>query len=50
MATRQSIVLFLSDDQRWDTPWGKPTVEEALAGHGVTFTNGFVVTFYGGMS
>ena len=35
--------MFLSDDQRWDTLWGMPTVEEALAAHGVTFTNSFVV-------
>jgi arylsulfatase A-like enzyme len=38
-----SIVLILSDDQRWDTLWGMPTVEEALAGNGVTFANSFVV-------
>jgi N-acetylglucosamine-6-sulfatase len=38
-----SIVLVLTDDQRWDTLWGLRTVEEALAAHGVTFANSFVV-------
>lgn len=35
--------MILSDDQRWDTLWGMPTVEEALASNGVTFANSFVV-------
>ena len=38
-----SIVLVLSDDQRWDTLWAMPTVQEALVAHGVSFTNSFVV-------
>lgn len=38
-----SIVLILSDDQRWDTMWAMPRVEALLARHGVTFINGFVV-------
>ena len=42
-APRPNIVVILSDDQRWDTLWGMPTVEEALAGNGVTFANSFVV-------
>jgi N-acetylglucosamine-6-sulfatase len=42
-ASRPNIVLILSDDQRWDTLWGMPTVEGALAGNGVTFANSFVV-------
>jgi N-acetylglucosamine-6-sulfatase len=41
-AERPSIVLVLTDDQRWDTLWGMQTVVEALAAHGVTFTNSFV--------
>jgi arylsulfatase A-like enzyme len=41
-AERPSIVLVLTDDQRWDTLWGMQTVEEALAAHGLTFTNSFV--------
>jgi arylsulfatase A-like enzyme len=40
---RPNIVLVLTDDQRWDTLRGMPTVEQALVGHGVTFTNSFVV-------
>lgn len=42
-APRPNIVVILSDDQRWDTLWGMPTVEEALASNGVTFANSFVV-------
>lgn len=42
-AARPNIVLVVTDDQRWDTVWGMPIVFEALAGHGVTFTNSFVV-------
>ena len=42
-AQRPNIVLILTDDQRWDTLWGMRTVEDALAAHGVTFTNSFVV-------
>jgi N-acetylglucosamine-6-sulfatase len=42
-AAPPNIVLILSDDQRWDTLWGMPTVEEALASNGVTFANSFVV-------
>ena len=41
--TPPSIVLVLTDDQRWDTLSGMPTVEEKLAAHGVTFSNSFVV-------
>ena len=40
---RPNIVVILSDDQRWDTLWGMPTVEGALASNGVTFANSFVV-------
>lgn len=37
-----SIVLVLTDDQRWDTLWAMPTVERSLVAHGVTFTRSFV--------
>jgi N-acetylglucosamine-6-sulfatase len=37
-----SIVLVLTDDQRWDTLWAMRTVERSLVAHGVTFTNSFV--------
>ncbi len=38
-----TIVLVISDDQRWDTLWAMPTVESELVGKGVEFTNGLVV-------
>jgi arylsulfatase A-like enzyme len=37
-----SIVLILTDDQRFDTMWAMPIVRKRLADHGVTFTNAFV--------
>jgi N-acetylglucosamine-6-sulfatase len=36
-----SIVLIVTDDQRWDTLWAMPTVSDELAAQGVTFTNAF---------
>src|SRR5690348_17963054 len=39
---RPSIVLILTDDQRWDTLWSMPVVRRLLVDHGVTFTNAFV--------
>jgi len=39
---KPSIVLILTDDQRFDTLWGMPWVRSDLMDHGVTFTNGFV--------
>jgi N-acetylglucosamine-6-sulfatase len=41
-SSRPSIVLILTDDQRWDTLDGMPNVRQELAAHGVTFANGFV--------
>jgi N-acetylglucosamine-6-sulfatase len=40
---RPSIVLVLTDDQRWDTLFAMPTVQRELVGRGVTFTNSFAV-------
>ena len=37
-----SIVLILTDDQRFDTLAAMPNVQRDLSAHGVTFTNGFV--------
>src|SRR5206468_5871464 len=37
-----SIVLILTDDQRWDSLGGMPIVRSLLVEHGVTFTNSFV--------
>jgi N-acetylglucosamine-6-sulfatase len=39
---RPSIVLILTDDQRWDTLWSMPVVRRLLVDHGVTFANAFV--------
>ncbi|HYX75658.1 MAG TPA: sulfatase, partial [Gaiellaceae bacterium] len=39
-----SIVFVLTDDQRWDTLWAMPAVQQELVAHGVTFTNSFVPT------
>jgi N-acetylglucosamine-6-sulfatase len=41
--TRPNIVLVLTDDQRWDTLSGMPTVQSELVAKGVNFSNGFVV-------
>lgn len=37
-----SIVLIVTDDQRWDTLGVMPTVQRELAAQGVTFSNAFV--------
>jgi arylsulfatase A-like enzyme len=37
-----TIVLILSDDQRFDTLWAMPHVRRELVDHGVDFTNAFV--------
>jgi N-acetylglucosamine-6-sulfatase len=42
-AERPSVVLVLTDDQRWDTLSAMPNVRRELVGRGVTFSNGFVV-------
>ncbi len=41
---KPTIVLIVTDDQRWDTLWAMPTVRRELMAHGVTFTNAFVTT------
>jgi arylsulfatase A-like enzyme len=38
-----SIVLILTDDQRWDTLWAMPTVQRELVARGITFSNAFLV-------
>src|SRR2546421_8595286 len=38
-----SIVLILTDDQRWDTLPEMPNVERLLVHRGISFENGFVV-------
>ena len=37
-------MLFLTDDQRWDTLWAMPILQEKLAKRGVTFKNAFATT------
>jgi len=40
---RPNIILVLTDDQRWDSLWAMPMVQQDLVEQGVTFTNAFVV-------
>jgi N-acetylglucosamine-6-sulfatase len=44
--TPPSIVLIVTDDQRWDTLWAMPNVQSDLVGHGVRFKSGFVVNSF----
>jgi arylsulfatase A-like enzyme len=37
------VVLIVTDDQRWDTLWAMPVVQEELVARGVSFPNAFVV-------
>jgi N-acetylglucosamine-6-sulfatase len=37
-----NIVFIVTDDQRWDTLWSMPIVQDDLVRRGVTFANGFV--------
>lgn len=41
---RPSIVLILTDDQRWDTLGFMPATLRRLGGEGLTFTNAFATT------
>lgn len=38
------IVVIITDDQRWDTLWAMPILQERLARNGVVFENAFVTT------
>lgn len=42
-ASKPSIVVILTDDQRWDTLWAMPAVQRDLVDQGITFKNAFVV-------
>ncbi|MDQ3532902.1 MAG: sulfatase [Actinomycetota bacterium] len=42
-AQRPSLVLIVTDDQRWDATFAMPVLQRRLVDRGVTFTNGFVV-------
>ena len=39
-----SILLIVTDDQRWDTLWAMPEVRRLLVGPGVTFTKAFTTS------
>lgn len=41
---RPSILLIVTDDQRWDTLWSMPEVQRLLADPGITFTNAFTTS------
>ena len=43
-ATRPNIVLFLTDDQRWDTLAYMHAVQQLLVAQGTAFTNSFTTT------
>jgi arylsulfatase A-like enzyme len=40
---RPSVVLILTDDQRFDSLWAMPIVQRELVNRGITFPNAFVV-------
>src|SRR5439155_8116396 len=42
-ASGPSIVLILTDDQRFDTLWAMPTVQREIVRDGVEFRNAYVV-------
>jgi N-acetylglucosamine-6-sulfatase len=42
-ALSPTIVLIVTDDQRFDSLWAMPNVRDDLVSHGVTFSNAFVV-------
>jgi N-acetylglucosamine-6-sulfatase len=44
--TRPNVVVILTDDQRYDTLWSMPQVQNLLVDHGVSFTNAFVSNSY----
>jgi N-acetylglucosamine-6-sulfatase len=39
-----SILLIVTDDQRWDTLWAMPELERSLVGPGVAFSNAFTTS------
>jgi N-acetylglucosamine-6-sulfatase len=43
-ADRPSILLIVTDDQRWDTLWAMPEVQRSLVDRGVTFTESFTTS------
>jgi len=43
-AERPSILLIVTDDQRWDTLWSMPEVQRSLVERGVTFSESFTTS------
>jgi N-acetylglucosamine-6-sulfatase len=43
-ADRPSILLIVTDDQRWDTLWAMPEVQRALVDRGVNFSESFTTS------
>jgi N-acetylglucosamine-6-sulfatase len=43
-ADRPSILLIVTDDQRWDTLWSMPELQRALVDRGVTFSESFTTS------
>jgi N-acetylglucosamine-6-sulfatase len=41
---RPSVLLIVTDDQRWDTMWAMPEVQRSLVAPGVTFANAFTTS------
>jgi len=41
---RKNFVFFLTDDQRWDSLWAMPVLQDRLVSRGVVFENAFVTT------
>lgn len=39
-----SILLIVTDDQRWDTLWAMPEVQRSLAERGITFSEAFTTS------
>ena len=40
---RPTVVVIVTDDQRWDSLWAMPVVQKELVDRGVSFSNAFVV-------
>ncbi|MGH2636448.1 MAG: sulfatase family protein [Actinomycetota bacterium] len=38
-----NFVVFIADDQRWDSLWAMPEVQRRIADPGITFTDAYVV-------
>ncbi len=39
-----NFVVILTDDQRWDSLWAMPILQQKLGNRGVNFTNAFITT------